>query len=156
MYGCGLRISEAVALDVHAINRANGTIRIVGKGNKERLIPLPEPILKQLEQVWRSHRHPKWLFPSQISDNHIHATTISSTFSSAVSLAGLPSHPSRPTSHTLRHSYATRLLENGVEMRFVQILLGHASIRSTVIYTHLTVPVQAKLRSILNTILSGL
>ena len=68
MYACGLRISEATTLEVGAIDRANQVLRIVGKGNKERLVSLPQPILDELERLWRSHRNRRWLFPNRRGD----------------------------------------------------------------------------------------
>jgi integrase len=63
MYACGLRISEAATLQIGAIDSANLLLRIVGKGDKQRLVPLPAPILDDLRSLWRTHRHPRWLFP---------------------------------------------------------------------------------------------
>ena len=64
MYACGLRISEAATLEVTAIDGVNGLIRVVGKGNKERCVPLPTPVLAELRRLWTSHRDPRWLCPS--------------------------------------------------------------------------------------------
>src|SRR5690349_6402680 len=63
MYACGLRISEAITLQVMAVDRAHRVLRIIGKGNKERLVPLPQPILEAFEQAWRTHHNRRWLFP---------------------------------------------------------------------------------------------
>src|SRR3954451_15739251 len=68
MYACGLRIGEATKLEISAIDRANLVLRIVGKDNKERLVPLPQPILDELGHLWRSHHNPRWLFPNQNGD----------------------------------------------------------------------------------------
>ena len=65
MYACGLRISEATTLEIGAIDRANQVLRIVGKGNKERLVPLPRPVLDALSGLWRTHRNRRWLFPNR-------------------------------------------------------------------------------------------
>jgi len=155
MYACGLRISEAVSLDVHAINRGKMILKIVGKGNKERHIPLPQPILQQLEILWRSHRHPTWLFPNRDGSSHLSTSTLGVTFAKAAIEARMIG-ASRPTPHSLRHSYATRLMEKGVDTRVVQILLGHESIRSTAIYTHLTEPTRESLRTVLDVIMADL
>ncbi|HSJ76309.1 MAG TPA: tyrosine-type recombinase/integrase, partial [Gemmatimonadales bacterium] len=64
MYACGLRISEAATLEVTAIDTAHGVLRVIGKGDKERRVPLPEPVLNDLRRTWRHHRHPRWLFPN--------------------------------------------------------------------------------------------
>jgi len=155
MYSCGLRVSEAVSLDVHAINRANMVLKIVGKGDKERHVPLPLPMLRQLEDLWRSHRHPRWLFPNRDGSAHLATSTLGSTFARAV-LAARMMGIARPTTHSLRHSYATRLLENRVELRVVQCFLGHASMRTTAAYTHLTEPTRQQVRSLLDSIMAGL
>jgi integrase/recombinase XerD len=137
MYACGLRISEATRLEISAIDRANLVLRIVGKGNKERLVPLPQPVLDELSHLWLSHHNPRWRFPNRHGDAPLSTQVLSDTFAAAVVAAGIRRGV---TPHALRHSYATRLIENGVDIRVVQILLGHASIASTVIYTHLTTP----------------
>jgi site-specific recombinase XerD len=153
MYACGLRISEATTLEVGAIDRANQVLRIVGKGNKERLVPLPRPILDELGHLWRTHRNRRWLFPNRRGDAPIDKRVLSGTFADAAEAAGIQR---RVTPHTLRHSYATRLIENGVGIRIVQILLGHSSIASTAIYTHLTTPTRASLQDLLDRLMTGL
>ena len=153
MYACGLRISEATTLDVGAIDRAKQLLRIIGKGNKERLVPLPQPILNELECLWRTHRNRRWLFPNRRGDAPVNKRVLSDTFAAAAQTAGISR---RVTPHTLRHSHATRLIENGVNIRIVQILLGHSSIASTAIYTHLTTPTQASLHSLLDRLMTGL
>ena len=153
MYAGGLRISEATTLEVGAIDRANQVLRIIGKGNKERLVPLPQPILAELGHLWRTHRNRRWLFPNRRGDAPLNNRVLSRTFAAAVVAAGIQR---RVTPHSLRHSYATRLIENGVNIRIVQILLGHASIASTAIYTHLTTPTRASLHSLLDRLMTGL
>ena len=148
-----LNFSHGTAQD--HINRANMVLKIIGKGNKERHVPLPLPILRQLVDLWRSHRHPCWIFPNRDHSAHISSATLSVSLAKAA-LAARMGGPNRPTSHALRHSFATRLLENKVDVRVVQILLGHASIRSTVIYTHITEPTRQSLRNILDNVMTGL
>jgi len=155
MYACGLRISEAVSLDVHAINRQRMVLKIIGKGDKERHVPLPQPILQELETIWRSHRHPKWLFPNRAGSTHVSTSTLAVTFAKAAIAANMIG-AKRPSCHTLRHSYATRLLEHQVDIRVIQILLGHASIRSTTVYTHLTEPTRESLRTLLDAVMADL
>ena len=121
MYACGLRISEATTLEVGAIDRGRQVLRIIGKGNKERLVPLPQPILDDLGRVWLTHHNRRWLFPNRHGDAPLSQRVLASTFADAAKAAGMPSGVVTP--HTLRHTYATRLLENGVDIRVVQILL---------------------------------
>jgi integrase/recombinase XerD len=153
MYACGLRISEATKLEISAIDRANRVLRIIGKGNKERLAPLPQPVLDELGRLWLSHHNPRWVFPNQCGDGPLNQRVLSNSFADAAAGIGLRRVV---TPHTLRHSYATRLIENGVDIRVVQILLGHASIASTAIYTHLTTPTRASLHSLLDRLMTGL
>jgi integrase/recombinase XerD len=153
MYGCGLRIGEAVTLEIGAIDSANRLLRITGKGNKQRLVPLPQPLLDDLRALWPAHRNPRWLFPRRDGTGPVCRIVLAQTFRSALAKAGIK-QPATP--HALRHSYATRLLENGVDTRVVQILLGHANIATTAIYTHLTEPTSVALRGILDRLTIGL
>ena len=153
MYACGLRISEAATLEIGAIDRANLRLRIIGKGNRERLVPLPRPVLDDLGTLWRTHHHPRWLFPNHFGPNSANQQVLRRTFQDAARAAGITR---RVTPHALRHSYATRLLESGVDTRVVQILLGHVHIATTAIYTHLTEPTRVSLKAILDGLMSGL
>jgi site-specific recombinase XerD len=153
MYACGLRIAEAASLDIPAIDSCNRLLRIVGKGDKERRVPLPLPVLEALRTVWKSHRHPRWLFANRAGTHHVTSGVLHRSFSAAAAEARLSP---KPTPHVLRHSYATRLLESGVDTRVVQILLGHANIKSTAVYTHLTEPTRQTLRVLLDTLMADL
>jgi integrase/recombinase XerD len=152
MYACGLRLSEAALLEIAAIDKANQVLRIIGKGNAERHVPLPQPVLEALRKLWKTHKHPRWLFPNRDRSKPVERSVLLRTFKEAAREAGLPA----ATSHSLRHSYATRLMERDVETSVVQILLGHASITTTTIYTHLTEPTRDKLRTILDSLMTGL
>jgi integrase/recombinase XerD len=153
MYACGLRISEAVSLEVGAVDSANMTLRVIGKGDKERRVPLPQPVLEALRALWLIHRNPRFLFPNASGKKAIRGDVLYTAFRPAVYAAGLAQWV---TPHTLRHSYATRLIENGVDIRVVQILLGHGDISTTTIYTHLTEPTRASLRRVLDRVMTGL
>jgi site-specific recombinase XerD len=155
MYACGLRISEAATLEIPAIDSANRLLRVIGKGNKERRVPLPQPVLDDLRRVWARHRNRRWLFPNASGTGPVTTAVLVRTFTAAARQAGLAEHR-RPTPHTLRHSYATRLLENGVDTRVVQVLLGHERIATTALYTHLTEPTRASLRRLLDRLMAGL
>ena len=153
MYACGLRIGEATTLEVTAVDGANRVLRIIGKGDKERRVPLPQPILDDLRDLWRTHRNPRWLFPNHVGTKPVTQHVVCRTFRAAARAAGIPH---RVTPHALRHSYATRLLESGVDTRVVQILLGHVNIATTAVYTHLTEPTRISLRSVLDKLMAGL
>jgi integrase/recombinase XerD len=153
VYVCGLRISEATTLEIGAIDRANQVLHIIGKGNKERLVPLPQPVLGELGRLWLTHHNHRWLFPNHYGDAPLNNRVLSRTFAAAAAAAGIRSGV---TPHTLRHSYATRLIENGIDIRIVQIVLGHASITTTAIYTHLTTPTRASLHSLLDRLMTDL
>ena len=128
-------------------------LRIIGKGNQERALPLTEPTLAMLRQVWRIPRSTKWLFSNRKGTAHLSRPTARRAFNGARAACGFDEH-FRP--HTLRHGFATRLLEKRVHIRLVQILLGHSSIRSTEIYTHLSEPLRRDLRQWLGDSFAGL
>lgn len=147
MYYCGLRISEAVSLRVKDIRgKANPPALHIrnGKGGKDRLVPLPQPLLQELRQWWTTHRHPEFIFPATARarvSRHLEISAVQEVFRLARAHSGAPAEA---TTHTLRHSYATHLLEEGVSLRQIQSYLGHESIETTVIYTHLTAATEAR------------
>lgn len=144
LYALGLRLRDALSLPVSAIDSENMVVRIVSKRNRERIVPLPESLLQELRAFWVTHRHPVWVFPNVHGTGHVVRKSLYRAFESARQRAGLGSHIK---THCLRHSFATHLLESGVDIRVVQILLGHASLRSTEVYTHLTHAMRSDLRS---------
>ncbi len=153
IYAYGLRITEAVALPITAIDSRQMRLRIIGKGNKERILPLTAAILHMLRQVWTIHHSPKWLFASRRRLTHLPDATARAAFHQARQQCGFDAQ-FRP--HSLRHSFATHMLQRGVASRIIPILLGHASLRSTEIYTHLTEPLRAQLRQVLDQTTQGL
>ena len=153
IYAYGLRISEAITLPVTAVDSKRMILRVIGKRNKERALPLTEPILDMLREVWKVHRSKRWLFPSRRIVTHLPDATARTAFNKARSQCGFDDK-FRP--HSLRHSFATDMLRRGVDIRIIQILLGHSSIRSTEIYTHLTEPLRDDLRKLLTETTKGL
>lgn len=136
-YGTGMRIAEVSSLRKTDVDSKRMRIYIqLGKGNKDRHTILSPMLLELLRDYWTKSR-PKgqWLFPGQNPQKHICPCTVSVAFKKAVKKAGIKK---KATFHSLRHSFATHLLENGTDIRFVQELLGHTSIRTTVRYTHVS------------------
>jgi len=152
MYVCGLRIGEALSLRPEQIDAQRGVIRIIGKGNKERLLPLPHALLIAMRQAWETHRNPQWVFATRQKGPHPSSRSLRAALYAACDRAGM----AHLTPHCLRHGFATRLLERDVPLRVVQILLGHSSIKSTEIYTHLTEPIRQQLRPKLDELADGL
>ena len=153
IYAYGLRITEAVTLPVTAVDAKQMCLRIIGKRNKERALPLTESLLDMLRQLWKTHRSAKWIFPSQRIVTHLPDNTARIAFNKARDACGFDDR-FRP--HSLRHSFATHMLQRGVDIRIIQILLGHSSLRSTEIYTHLTEPMREDLRELLRQTTDGL
>ena len=139
MYGCGLRIGEALKVTVKDIDAERLVIRVVGKENKERLAPLPQGLLDDLRRMWATHRHPVWLFGNKRGSGHVDEGELYKVFAQVRHDQGLGDEI-KP--HSLRHSFATRLLERGVPAETLRILLGHASIKTTQTYLHLTEPIR--------------
>jgi integrase/recombinase XerD len=144
MLTLGLRIFEAVTLTVGAIDSRQMVIRLVSKGNKERLLPLPAALLEALRTFWRTHRHPHWLFPNRAGTDTVNRQAVRHAFAAARDSLGLDR---AFTPHCLRHAWASTMLERGTELRYLQLLLGHANLSSTEVYTHLTTPMQDQLRT---------
>ena len=148
IYGCGLRISEGTRLQVTDVDSERMVLRVRGKGNKDRQVPLGEPTLDSLRTLWKLHRSRPWLFPASLTPRSTHregpveVDNVRGAFQAALEQSGV----SKPaTVHSLRHSYATHLLEAGVQLRLIQEILGHTSPRTTAIYTHLTAEVRAQI-----------
>ena len=151
MYSCGLRLGEAVKVQVNHIDKSTSNLTIIGKCNRQRLIPIPPTTLQVLRQLWKTHRHKKYLFPNRYGKTHVSVSSVSVAFKHACFSLGIKD----VTPHVFRHSFATRLLENGMDTRIVQMLLGHSSIRSTEVYTHLTTPIQSKVRDAIEKLITS-
>jgi len=136
MYSCGLRVSEATHLRASDIDSHRMVVCVRGgKGNRDRNVPLPTRTLALLRDYWVKHRPASWLFPSQNPTQPISSTAVYKCLQATLPESGIKKHVS---CHTLRHSYATHLLEKNVNLRTIQALLGHRSCRTTFIYMHLT------------------
>lgn len=145
VYSCGLRLHEALSLQVSDIDSARYMVHVHrGKGAKDRYVPLPHDTLELLRIYWKTHRNPTWLFPATGRD-HKHLATATSpmsrssvqgAFRKATQRAGIIKRD--VGIHTLRHSYATHLLEAGVNLRAIQRYMGHARLETTMLYLHLT------------------
>src|SRR6516165_940891 len=135
-YAAGLRVSEVARLRVEDIDSRRMVIRVrQGKGRKDRYVMLSPRLLDLLRRYWKAARPRTWLFPGQAPDRPIGIRTVTRTCRRALQAAGLEK---RVTVHTLRHSFATHLLEAGSNIRIIQILLGHRSLRTTAVYTHVS------------------
>ena len=134
MYATGLRVGEAVQLSVNDIDSRRMTILVSrGKGNKQRLVPLSPKLLTELRLFWQTHRNPVWLFPSRLPDRHLSIGVVEKSCAKARHRAGLTR---RFSTHALRHTFATELLEAGVDLFSIQKILGHTSLCMTARYTH--------------------
>jgi integrase/recombinase XerD len=144
IYSCGLRISEAVGLQAAHVDSQRMLLRVRGKGNKERLVPLAPATLERLRALWRMHRSQPWLFPARLQPRtsgqaQEAGPIVLENLRYAFAVALRESRVNKPAHvHSLRHSYATHLLEAKVNLRVIQEILGHRSPSTTAIYTHLT------------------
>lgn len=154
IYHTGLRVGEAVRVELRDLKDTHTPhprlhVRC-GKGGRDRYVPLAPAMVHQLRVWWQTHRHPRFLFPgpttgwrersqpadaAQRATTHLSVSAVQNTFRLARAATGLPAGA---TVHTLRHCYATHLLEEDVSLRLISQYLGHASLETTLIYTHLT------------------
>ena len=136
LYGSGLRASELVALPRHACKAGRGHMVVLGKGNKERLVPISRRA-EAAVLAWEAHvpKDAKFLFPAgRGKAGYLSRLRLWQLIKALAADAGIP--PARISPHVLRHAFATHLLEGGADLRIVQTLLGHADIATTQIYTH--------------------
>ncbi len=135
-YSSGLRVGEVVRLKINDIDSDRMMIHVVqGKGRKDRYTVLSEIALKVLREYAREYKPNKWLFHGEDPGRHITERTVQRIFENAKEKAGIHK---KVSVHSLRHSFATHLLEGGIDLRFIQELLGHQSSKTTEIYTHVT------------------
>ena len=166
MYHCGLRVGEAVRVRVKDILGRENPPRLLvsnGKGGKQRYVPITPAMVQELRQWWRIHQNPTLLFPTpgrgwadrtltlsqamHLNQGPMSESCVQSAYRMARAASGI--NPGS-TTHTLRHSYATHLLEEGVSLRQISSYLGHESLDTTVIYTHLTNVSEARTQAALN------
>jgi site-specific recombinase XerD len=162
IYSCGLRLQEGTHVGVADIDSARKMIHVRhGKGGKDRYVPLPERTLELLREYWATHRNPVLIFPSpghgevplSKSTEPIARSSVQDAFREALKESGINK---RASVHTLRHSWATHLLEAGVNLRLIQEYLGHSSPTTTSIYTHLTARAEHLGAEAINRIMSEL
>lgn len=163
IYHCGLRVGEALRIELKDIDAALGRIHLRHtKGGKDRYVPVSPGMIQELRAFWKMHRNPCWIFPGMERGWKFQKE-------GAAAIAGRCNHPMSEESiqnalrlalrksqitkhvvvHTLRHSYATHLLEEGVSIRLISQYLGHTSLDTTLIYTHLTAVSEEKTREAL-------
>jgi integrase len=137
------------------LEKQRGTNTEYSERGKARYVPLPQPILVMLRLYWLTHRDPVWLFPSpfQPEKGPMDASGVQRAFHAALRESGILKPA---TVHTLRHSWATHLLEAGVHLRIIQVYLGHASPTTTAIYTHLTSTTEVQAIDKINEMVAGL
>ncbi len=135
IYSAGLRISELANLRPSDIDSDRKQIRVIGKGNKYRYTLLSDNTLDMLRVYWRAYKPERYLFEGQVKGKPISHPTIQLVFRLAIKKTGIKKEA---TVHSLRHSFATHLLESGTNLKIIQMLLGHSSLRTTSIYLHVT------------------
>lgn len=148
IYTCGLRLREGTEIAIRDIDGDRRLLLVHGKRSKDRYVPMSETLLEMLRETWRTHRSQVWMFPARrrgtppgelrsraASDHPVHGNTLGAAFRAALAQSGVRK---KASVRTLRHSYATHLLEAGINLRVIQELLGHTSPMTTAIYTHLT------------------
>ncbi|HYH04503.1 MAG TPA: site-specific tyrosine recombinase/integron integrase [Bacillota bacterium] len=150
VYAAGLRVSEVVRLQINDIDQQRGLIRISGaKGRKDRYTILSERALKAVMKYRAKYSPDKWLFPGPDPAKHLSTRTVEKILEEARIKAGIPQ---KFSVHALRHSFATHLLESGVDLRYIQELLGHSSSKTTEIYTHVSQKHLGKIQSPLDSL----
>ena len=161
VYSCGLRLNEALSLQVGDVDSQRMRLHVHrGKGAKDRLVPLPESTVGVLREYWKTHRHPTLLFPKTTYQGNAvtgtRQTMHESTVQGALRRVVIELKFTRNISvHCLRHSYATHLLEAGVNLRLLQQYLGHSSLKTTARYLHLTSCGQQDAAAKINAVMAG-
>lgn len=161
VYSLGLRISEGLSLEITDIDGSNKRVHIRdGKGGRDRYVPLPEMTYVIMRRFWSSHRHPRLLFPSPVANQFMttiarspmDASGVQAAFQAARVDCRIEKHL---TVHSLRHAYATHLLEQGMDLRLIQSLLGHSNSNTTARYAHITGIVRGNMGDRIEKLLNG-
>lgn len=162
IYSCGLRLQEGMHLQIPDIDSSRMLVHVrSGKGAKDRYVPLPQRTLELLRQYWKTHRNPLWIFPApgrggigmSTASEPMPRSSVQDAFRAALKRSGINK---RASVHTLRHSYATHLLEAGVNLRLIQEYLGHTSLTTTSLYTHLTLKAETMATESINRLMGDL
>ena len=152
-YTMGLRISEALGLSVADIDREHNRVHVrLGKGKKDRYVDMPDMTYHLLRDFWATHRHPKWIFPSQQKNKpnaHMDRGSVQRAVRETAKSVGIHKHI---TSHTMRHCFATHLIEAGLPLTTVQRLMGHEDPRTTALYIQLTKTIEQDATKAINQI----
>ena len=136
IYACGLRRSELINLKINAIDSNRNVLNVKGgKGQKDRVVPLPEVLIEMLREYYKVFRPAVWLFEGKTKGGQYSETSLREVFEAAKEKAKIKK---KLTLHSLRHSYATHLMDDGTDLRHIQVLLGHKSSKTTEIYTHVS------------------
>ena len=163
VYSCGLRLQEGLHLEVSDVDSARRLVHVHrGKGAKDRYVPLPGSTLTLLRTYWRTHRHPRLLFPAvgrghraaPVATTPMATSRVQGAFRQAVQAAGIQKR--QVSVHTLRHCYATHLLEAGVNIRAIQRYMGHTDLETTMVYLHLTQKGQEDAYHLIDAVMGGL
>jgi site-specific recombinase XerD len=160
-YTCGLRPGDTRHLTPHDVDADRMLLHVrTTKGRNDRCVPLPQATLEALREYWKTHRNPKWLFPSRAAlatiaqaDKPISERGVQRAFAQVVQSLGFKKKGLCP--HTLRHSYATALLEEGVNLKVLQTYLGHKNLQATEVYLHLTQHSDEKARRVVERLMNG-
>jgi hypothetical protein len=162
VYHCGLRLAEALAVAPMDIDAVAGRLHLrTTKGGKDRYVPIAASMVEDLRKFWKRHRNPQWMFPgvgaqtkradlleaARTSRQPMSASSVQAAFKLALVQSGVSK---AAVIHTLRHSYATHLLEEGVSIRLISQYLGHACLETTLVYTHLTAVSEEKTREVIS------
>jgi integrase/recombinase XerD len=163
IYTCGLRLREGTHLRPQDVDGKRKVVHVHGKGSRDRIVPIPDRTLALLREHWKTHRSPDWLVPAPTRRGLEHSLannggpvtrgSLQSCLRRAVQRSDVRK---KASVHTLRHSYATHLLEDGVDLRIIQGYLGHSSPKTTSLYTHLTPEVRMATRDPVERLMDGL